>query len=406
MGEAGRALRRHGRATDRRRRPGALRRPLSHTRTTRLPRAVRAALAIHEAMEEFATKVAPAYGLELRARVAVNTGPVVIPAGDAPPHVLYNGLGDTVNVAARLQALGDVVVGPMTARQVGHAFELDELGDLELKGKSDPVAAFRVTGIRPGSPALTETPFVGRLEELTALGEALAGLDDGRGAIVSVTGEPGIGKSRLVAAAEERCAGRVRFLAGHAVAYAETIPYWPVREQLRSWLGLGASDTEARVRLELVDRARRHPGRRRPGGLSVPRRAARHRAQAGGDAETRRACSGRRAAGDVLLALPARLLPAAGASALPRAGGSALVGRGDPGPARGATARDRAGPGLLPDRPPQRPRPSCVEVDQPRVPALPALVPRARAPAASRCRHPHARSAGRRRRAGGVLRRR
>ena len=215
------------------------------------PRAVRAALAIHEAMEEFATKVAPAYGLELRARVAVNTGPVVIPAGDAPPHVLYNGLGDTVNVAARLQALGDVVVGPVTARQVGHAFELDELGELELKGKSETVAAFRVTGIRPGAPALTETPFVGRLEELTALGEALAGLDDGRGAIVSVTGEPGIGKSRLVAAAEERCAGRVRFLAGHAVAYAETIPYWPVREQLRSWLDLGASDTEARVRLEL-----------------------------------------------------------------------------------------------------------------------------------------------------------
>ena len=58
-------------------------------------RAVRAALAIREALDDYAADVAPAYGLELRARVAVNTGPVVVPAGDAPPHVLYNALGDT-----------------------------------------------------------------------------------------------------------------------------------------------------------------------------------------------------------------------------------------------------------------------------------------------------------------------
>ena len=75
-------------------------------------------------------------------------------------------------------------------------------------------------------------------------------LVDGRGAIVAVIGEPGIGKSRLVAEACGRVDG-VRVLAGHALSYTETIPYWPVRDLLRNWLGLGISDPEARVRLEL-----------------------------------------------------------------------------------------------------------------------------------------------------------
>jgi ABC-type transport system substrate-binding protein/class 3 adenylate cyclase len=214
-------------------------------------RAVRAALALHGSLARYAAEVAPAYGIELAARVAVNTGPVVVPERDAPPDVLYNALGDTVNVAARLQAFGDVVVGPTTARHVRDSFELQELGDVELKGKSEPVGAFRVVGVRERPPARLEAPLVGREQELAELSEALEELLEGRGAIISITGEPGIGKSRLVADVEKRFDGRVRFLAGHAVSYAEAIPYWPVRELLRSWLGLGVSDPEARVRLEL-----------------------------------------------------------------------------------------------------------------------------------------------------------
>jgi class 3 adenylate cyclase len=223
--------------------------PLAHEDDSE--RAVRAALAIREALDEYSGEVSPAYGVELSARVAVNTGPVVVPSGDASPHVLYNALGDTVNVAARLQALGDLVVGPATAHQVDGVFELAALGDLELKGRGETVTAFRVAGIRAQPAAHPEPLLVGREQELAALTEVLDGLLEGRGAVVSITGEPGIGKSRLVAEMEQRFAGRVRFLTGHAVAYAETIPYWPVREQLRGWLALGVSDPEARVRLEL-----------------------------------------------------------------------------------------------------------------------------------------------------------
>ena len=203
----------------------------------------------------------PTSGIELVARVAVNTGPVVVPDGDAPAHELYNALGDTVNVAARLQTLGDLVVGPATARQVEALFELDDLGEQELKGKSEPVAAFRVVGTGRRATPRPEPPLVGRARELELLDGALDGLLEGHGAVVSITGEPGIGKSRLVAEAEQRFAGRVRFLAGHAVAYAESIPYWPVRELLRDWLGLGVSEPEARVRLELrTELARALPG--------------------------------------------------------------------------------------------------------------------------------------------------
>ena len=215
-------------------------------------RAAMAALGIHEALAHYAADVADAYGIEIAARVAVNTGPVVVPARDVAPDVLYNALGDTVNVAARLQphaGAGGVAVGPATRRELAGRFSLEPLGELELKGKAEPVAAFRIVGeahleVVPGSP------LVGREPELEALVAALARLADGVGTIVSITGEPGIGKSRLLAEARAR-AGDVRVLVGNAASYSTESPFWAVRDLLRNWLGLGLSDPEARLRLEL-----------------------------------------------------------------------------------------------------------------------------------------------------------
>src|SRR5919108_4127165 len=216
-------------------------------------RAVNAALAIHESLARYDADVGPAYGIELRARVAVNTGPVVVPAGDEPPERLYNALGETVTVAARLERFSTasgVCVGERTARQLGEAFELDSLGKLELKGISGPASAFLVTGVREMGAARPLGPLLGRETELGELEAMLEGLLEGAGAVVSVTGEPGIGKSRLLAEARERYRKRVRFLEGHAVSGVEERPYWSIRELLRDWLELGLSDPEARVRLE------------------------------------------------------------------------------------------------------------------------------------------------------------
>jgi ABC-type transport system substrate-binding protein/class 3 adenylate cyclase len=217
-------------------------------------RAVRTAFALQDAVSAYAAEVNEAYGIELAARVAVNTGPVVVSREEAPDHERYNALGDTVNVAARLQELagpGGIAVGAQTARQVEDTFELEPLGPVSLKGKQEPVEAFRVVEEKEERTVARQAPLVGREPELALLEDALAGLDEGKGAIVVITGEPGIGKSRLKSEARERFLRRVRFLEGHAVSYAKEIPYWPLRELLRDWLGLGGSDTEARVRLEL-----------------------------------------------------------------------------------------------------------------------------------------------------------
>ena len=216
-------------------------------------RAVRAARAIQTALAHYGGDVEDAYGIRLAGRVAVNTGPVLLVGADLPDQARYNALGDTVNVAARLQSLageGGIAVGPATARQIDRRFALEALGEVALKGKSASVQAFRVVAELDVEPAAALTPFVGRASELETLRRVLVELLDGRGAIVSVLGEAGIGKTRLVAEARAERAD-VRFLAGNGVSYAQTIPYWPVRELLRDWLRLGVSEPEARVRLEL-----------------------------------------------------------------------------------------------------------------------------------------------------------
>jgi ABC-type oligopeptide transport system substrate-binding subunit/class 3 adenylate cyclase len=214
-------------------------------------RAVRAALTIQRAVAEYADDAREAYGVDLAVRISINTGPVVIrPESDDP----YNALGDTVNVAARLQELadgGDVVVGQATKAQVQGCFALEELGEQELAGKQAPVEIFRVLGIREHADNETLHPLVGREFELTVLERTMDTLVEGRGSIVSLFGETGIGKSRLMAEICLEYHDRVRFLSGRCVSYAQTFPYWPVRDLLREWLGAGASAPEARVRLDL-----------------------------------------------------------------------------------------------------------------------------------------------------------
>ena len=98
---------------------------------------------------------------------------------------------------------------------------------------------------------MPQRPLVGRDFELTVLERTLDGLVEGRGVIVSIIGEPGIGKSRLVAEVRKPLSRPGPLRRGPRVSYAQNFPYWPIRDLLREWLGVGASTPEARVRLEL-----------------------------------------------------------------------------------------------------------------------------------------------------------
>lgn len=219
-------------------------------------RAVRAALEIQHGLEQYARDVEEAYGIGLTARIGVNTGPVILTATEDPAE-MYNALGDTANVASRLLSLaeeGGIVVGADTRIHIEDCFELEGLGVQQLKGRSSPVDAFRVIcALDDGRPA-PRLPIVGREFELAVLDRTLDQLTEGRGAIVSVLGEPGIGKTRLVAEVQQRYSDRVRFAEGRAASYGQNFPYWPIRDLLREWLGVGASTAEAQVRLELKAR--------------------------------------------------------------------------------------------------------------------------------------------------------
>ena len=208
-------------------------------------------------------------GEALAARVGIATGLVVvgdlIGEGAAQEQVV---VGETPNLAARLQAVaaaGQVVIAEPTRRLLGASFELEDLGEHDLKGIDRPVDAFAVTGERPvesrfeARSGLALLPMVGRDQELALLLERWTRAKAGEGQGVLLVGEAGIGKSRISRALLDAVANephtRVRY---QCSPYHADSPLWPVIQQLSHAAGLGADDpVEARLdKLEaLLDRA-------------------------------------------------------------------------------------------------------------------------------------------------------
>jgi ABC-type oligopeptide transport system substrate-binding subunit/class 3 adenylate cyclase len=231
------------------------------TREDDAERAVRCALRIVGEMEEYAREVRRGWGAEgFGVRVGAATGAVVVGEVGSGSRVEYAAFGDTVNVAARLQSAaepGSVLVDDATHRAVEGLFEWGDVLELDVKGKSEPVAAWPVTGIAAagrtrGLPGV-ETRLVGRSRELGLGREALEALQAGRGGILVVAGDAGIGKTRLLDELRELAeqAGS-RWLEGRCVSYGESLPYWPFRDLLRGeWIGAGAEEPELRVRVGL-----------------------------------------------------------------------------------------------------------------------------------------------------------
>ncbi len=221
-------------------------------------RALLAGLAIVESMGGYAAEVERGWGIGgFGVRVGVTTGPVVVGALGAGERVEYAAFGDTVNTAARLQGAaepGAILVDSTTHRLAEALFEWGEPTEHELKGKAEPVVAHRPLQARPDAIKQrgvigVETPLIGRDRELARVREAIEGVAAGRGGVLVVMGEAGIGKSRLLADARADYDGL--WLEGRCVSYGESLPYWPFRDLLREWLGAALDDPELRVRVSL-----------------------------------------------------------------------------------------------------------------------------------------------------------
>jgi len=210
-------------------------------------RAVRAAAEMQEELVRINAGFEEIYGVRLENRTGINTGEVV--AGDVSVgHRLVT--GDTVNVAARLEQNAptmEVLLGEKTYRLVKDAVEAEEVEPLQLKGKSEPMPAYRLISVghhEEGVARRLDAPMVGREDELEVLMGALARAKDTNSChVVTVVAPAGTGKSRLLQ--EFVASSEVQALHGRCLSYGEGLTFWPLAEIARAVAGIGNDDPAA-----------------------------------------------------------------------------------------------------------------------------------------------------------------
>ncbi|MGD9002333.1 MAG: adenylate/guanylate cyclase domain-containing protein, partial [Anaerolineae bacterium] len=220
-------------------------------------RACRAALEIVAGARLYAEKLERERGISgFNVRVGINTGLVVVGEVGSDLRVEYTAMGDAINVAARMESAaepGTILITEDTHKLIAHLFETESLGTIEVRGKVGPVPVYRVLRARATPARLRgveglDSPIVGREEELRALHQAVERLQAGVGGVVTIVGEAGIGKSRLVAEARKKVPPALQWVEGRCLSYGRSIAYVLWLDALRGMLGVGAEDSPGDVR--------------------------------------------------------------------------------------------------------------------------------------------------------------
>ena len=217
-------------------------------------RAVAAALAMQRAAREYGETLQKERGFGLSIRLGLNTGPVVVGRIGDDLRMDYTAQGETVNLAARLQAQaepGGVLISEAMHALVDGYFVSDEVGPLTLKGIAAPVKAFAVRSRRRRvrfQLALERglTPLVGRERELTFLKESVERARGGRTQLISLVGDAGVGKSRLAYELRRSVAdSSVTVLEANCAAHADALPFAVIGQLLRANFGMDEGEAES-----------------------------------------------------------------------------------------------------------------------------------------------------------------
>ena len=225
-------------------------------------RACYAALAMQTALHRYAEEVRRSHGLELQARVGLNSGEVVVRAIGNDLHMDYSAVGQTTHLAARMEQLatpGSIRLTAATLRLAEGLVQVNALGRFPVKGLTDPVEVFELVGVSTirrrlqASAARGLTRFVGRQQELAALQQTLAQAGAGHGQAVAVVGEAGVGKSRLVYefVHSHHTSGWL-VLESASVSYGKATPYFPVIDVLKRYSHVEEGDDTRTIRAKIT----------------------------------------------------------------------------------------------------------------------------------------------------------
>ncbi|MFI4977890.1 MAG: ATP-binding protein [Solirubrobacterales bacterium] len=236
--------------------------PLAHE--DHAQRACWAALTLQRELAAYAAEVRRAEGLSFSVRMGINSGEVVVGQIGEDLRVEYTAVGHTVGLAQRMESLaepGRAYLTEQTAKLVSGYLDLDDLGEFDVKGVSEPVRVHALAGAGGAhtrldiSRARGFSRFVGRGDELATLDAALEQAREGSGVVVGVVGEAGVGKSRLCHEFVERARRRgIPVYEAQGQAHGREIPFLPVLQMMRSYFAIAESDSDQQAREKIAGR--------------------------------------------------------------------------------------------------------------------------------------------------------
>lgn len=223
-------------------------------------RAVRAAIDMQAALNEFSADLKVRLGFGLKMRVGINTGSVVAGSVGSDLRSDYTVMGDTVNLASRLEhnaPIGSILISQSTYKHVSQLFEFTKMEPLQVKGKVKPVDTYMVSGLAEENKQTSQTnaPMIARNRELNLL----VRLSDNtrllkKSSVAVIFGEAGIGKDRLLIEFERKLnLADTKLLSGRTVTYARSGSYWIYVDMLKGYFDLKDSDTDAAASKKIVD---------------------------------------------------------------------------------------------------------------------------------------------------------